>query len=467
MKKNHDLIKNTFIIFIGKACTQFVSLFLLPLYTSVLAKSEYGVVDLITTYVTLLVPLITLQLETSTFRFLIDARSSQQEKTNIITNSLFLCLFLTFIVTILSVFVNCFIKIHYFIYIVFMIFVTILSNFVLQVARGKGNVVNYSIGCTITGIMTIILNLLFLLYFKLGIIGMFLAQIISNFICFIFIFIKEKLWNFININNMSKYTCFELLRYSLPLVPNGLIWWIINASDRTIITMIIGASANGIYAVSNKFSMIIIQAYNVFNLSWTESATIHINDEDRDEFFSNTFWNVLKIFSSLCIFMIAFIPLLFKIMVNNNFVEAYYYIPFLILGTIFNIVVSFIGCIYVAKKRTKQIAATSFWSGILNIAINLLFIKYIGIYAAAMSTIAAFAIMSIYRYIDVQKYVKLNINIKNLFIIFLGFSVSICLYYKNNIYLNIVNIFFVIGYTICLNKNIILCLLRKILKKYN
>ena len=63
MKQGKELVKNTIIIFIGKACTQFISLLLLPLYTAVLSQSDYGFVDLVTTYVTLIVPLITLQLE--------------------------------------------------------------------------------------------------------------------------------------------------------------------------------------------------------------------------------------------------------------------------------------------------------------------------------------------------------------------------------------------------------------------
>ena len=63
MSKKKDLVKNTFIILLGKVCTQFLSFFLMPLYTNVLSSSEYGTVDLIITYVALFVPVITLQIE--------------------------------------------------------------------------------------------------------------------------------------------------------------------------------------------------------------------------------------------------------------------------------------------------------------------------------------------------------------------------------------------------------------------
>ena len=53
MNKKKQLAKNTIIIFFGRVCTQLISFFLLPLYTSYLATKEYGTVDLIQTYVTL------------------------------------------------------------------------------------------------------------------------------------------------------------------------------------------------------------------------------------------------------------------------------------------------------------------------------------------------------------------------------------------------------------------------------
>ena len=75
MNKKAELVKNTIIIFLGKISTQFISFFLLPLYTTYLNTGDYGTIDLIITYVSLLVPVLTLQQEMATFRFLIDCRN--------------------------------------------------------------------------------------------------------------------------------------------------------------------------------------------------------------------------------------------------------------------------------------------------------------------------------------------------------------------------------------------------------
>ena len=76
MDKNRELAKNTIIITIGKVCTQFVSFFLLPLYTFVLSTEEYGIVDLVVTYTSLFIPLILFEVDQAVFRFLVDVRNN-------------------------------------------------------------------------------------------------------------------------------------------------------------------------------------------------------------------------------------------------------------------------------------------------------------------------------------------------------------------------------------------------------
>ena len=89
MNRNKDLARNTFIIFIGTICTKLVSFFLLPLYTGLLTTEEYGIVDLLTTLVSLVSPIISLQISQGVFRYLIDSRNSENEKKELISGSIF------------------------------------------------------------------------------------------------------------------------------------------------------------------------------------------------------------------------------------------------------------------------------------------------------------------------------------------------------------------------------------------
>ena len=88
MKREKQLLKNTVIVAIGQICTKFISFFLLPLYTALLTTEEYGVVDLLNTYISLLLPLIFLQIDQSIFRYLIDARKDEDNKKKLITTTM-------------------------------------------------------------------------------------------------------------------------------------------------------------------------------------------------------------------------------------------------------------------------------------------------------------------------------------------------------------------------------------------
>lgn len=462
MEKNKELIKNTIIILLGKFCTQFLSFFLLPLYTNILSSNEYGIYDLIVTYVALFVPVISLQMEMAIFRELIDVRGNCKTTSKIISSGIF-SVVLQFIICLICYYlISVFINIPYKNYIILNILTVMVSSVFMQIARGLGKNVEYSISSVIAGISTILLNILFLVVLKFNVEGMIISAILSNIFAAIYIFISCKLYKKIKYSSVSKQTIHRLLKYSLPLVPNGLIWWIINVSDRTIISIFLGTGANGIYAVSNKFSSILMQVFNIFNLSWTESASLHINDEDKNEFFSGVFNKTLKYSLVVCLLIIVVLPFLFDILVSQSYNEAYIYIPILLVGMIFNIIVSFLGSIYVAKKLTKEVAKTSFGAGILNILINVFLVKYIGIFAAAISTVLAFLIMSIFRMVDVQKYVKLKINFKEINIILLLFFISILLYYFNNTLVSAIYLIGVVIYVFIDNKKYINSILERV-----
>lgn len=465
MNKKTELAKNTLIILVGKMCTQFISFFLIPLYTNVLNTNEYGTIDLILTYVSLFVPVITLQIENAVFRFIIDNRNDEREKSKIITNALYSIAVLTIFAIVIYLCIINFFAITYKYYIILTIIVTIFSNLFLQIARGNGDNIGYSIGSAIAGISNVLLNLIFLLILKYGASSILLSACLSNLFCATYLIFKEKIYKFIKYELLEKEERHKLLLYSVPLIPNSIIWWIINVSDRTIISIFLGTGANGIYAISNKFSNLIASIYGIFNLSWTESISLHINDKDKDEFLSSTMETVIKFTVSLCTIIIICLPIIFNIIIGKNYYDSYKYIPFLIIGTFFNVIVSFIGGIYIALQKTKEIAKTSILSGIINIIANLILIRFIGIWAAVFSTIIAFLSMAIYRFIDIQKYAKIKINVNMIFQVIIIFIISIIGYYMVNLAINIILGVIIVILNIILNINLIKIIIKRIKNK--
>lgn len=450
MSKGKDLAKNTAIVSIGKICTQLITFFLLPVYTAVLSNEEYGVVDLLNTLTSLLLPIATLQIEQGVFRYLIDCRENKEKQTTLITTIMRFMIIQLIICIIIFLCASPFIHNEYKYFLMANLVMGMFSTILLQICRGLGDNPTYAIGSFITGALTVALNVIFIVSFHWGAYGMLGATAISNLLCSVYIFMKKKIYKYIKPKQYDKTTLKEIIKYSVPLIPNMISWWIVSASDRTIISAVIGIAQNGIYSAANKFSGVFTTLYSVFNLTWTESASININSEDRDEFFSKILDFVIRFFGCLCLGTIAVMPFVFNILINEKFAEAYYQIPILILGSVFNILVSFIGSIYVAKKLTKEIAKTSVIAAIINIVVNLVLIKSIGLYAASISTVIAYVLMFIYRWIDVKKYVKFNVNKILMFVLIIMYGVTIFTYYLRStvisaVVLGVVAIFAIIA----------------------
>ena len=453
MSKGKDLAKNTAIVSIGKICTQLITFFLLPVYTAVLSNEEYGVVDLLNTLTSLLLPIVTLQIEQGIFRYLIDCRENNEKQIKLITTIRRFMIIQSIVCIVIFLCVSPFIHNEYKYFLMANLLMGIFSSLLLQICRGLGDNATYAIGSFITGAFTVVLNVIFIVAFRWGAYGMLGATAISNFICAVYIFLKRKIYKYIKPKQFDKTILKEIIKYSVPLIPNMISWWIVSASDRTIISAVIGIAQNGIYSAANKFSGVFTTLYSVFNLTWTESAAININSEDRDEFFSKILDFVIRFFGSLCLGTIAIMPFVFNILINEKFAKAYYQIPILILGSVFNILVSFLGSIYVAKKLTKEIAKTSVIAAIINIFVNIVLIKSIGLYAASISTVIAYALMFIYRWIDVKKYVKFNVNKILMLVFIIMYGITMFTYYLRNTISSIVVLVIVSIFAIIINLN--------------
>jgi O-antigen/teichoic acid export membrane protein len=466
MDKKKELFKNTIIIFLGKAMTQLISFLLLPLYTSFLITKDYGIVDLITTYVTLIIPIVTLETEMSIFRYLVDARKDKDNTKKLISNDFYILIISLIIFIILYIIVTSFWHISFrWLILLDIIFGTLSGNF-LQIARGLGKTIDYAIGCIISGATIVVCNVLFIVVFKMGALGMILSMVVSNILCDLYLFFKLKLGKNIDFKLKDNKLMKELFKYSIPLIPSSISWWIVSVSDRTIVSIILGTAANGIYAVSNKFPAILSGLLGVFNLSWSESAALHINAPDRDQFFSDITNTATNFFTALGVGMIAVMPFLFPILVNSKYNDAYMYIPILVLGAVFNVVVCLFTAVYIAKKLTKQVANTTIVGAIINIVVDLALIKFIGLYAAAVSTAVAYFVMMIYRYIDLKKYINIKFERGLVFRSIIIFTLAIIAYYINNLYLNIASLIVVIIYAYLTNKDFLKSSKNMLLEKF-
>lgn len=465
MSKAKDYAKNTLILLLGKFTTQFMSFLLLPLYTKRLETADYGTVDLIQTYISLLFPVLTLRLDSATFRFLIDHRKSEEESKKCISNILNILFTTTGITILATLILPLFANIPYYSYICANLIVLMLSNIFLQILRGQGKNLSYAIASIITGVSTLLINVVQIVWLGHGAESILVSSTIANVLCLIFVFFSAKLYKNYSPKLVDKKLAKEFLKYSLPMIPNSLSWWIVNASDRTLIRIFLGAAFNGIYTVSCKFSNVLNSVFSIFNMSWQESASLHIDDKDRDEFFTKMINQLLMLFSSVALLIMVALPVFWNIVIGEKYWDSYNYIPVLLYANSWNVLISLIGGIYVAKKKTKEIASTTIISAIINIVVDAILIRLIGLHAATISTLVSYMAMAIYRARDCQKYVKYRMDVLG-FLAFTGvFAISTVIYLINNPILNIVNIGLALIYVFLVNRKNMKSILRVLKSK--
>ena len=121
----------------------------------------------------------------------------------------------------------------------------------------------------------------------------------------------------------------------------------------------------------------------------------------------------------------------------------------------------FIGGIYIAQMKSKKNGFTTVMAALVNIVVDFLLIKNLGLYAASLSTLISYAILFIIRFFDIRKEIKLKFNKKN-YVIF-----AIVLYFTIFSYIDIfafkiINLIIGIICFLIINLEFV----KKILKKY-
>jgi O-antigen/teichoic acid export membrane protein len=256
----------------------------------------------------------------------------------------------------------------------------------------------------------------------------------------------------------------SIVKYTLPLIPNSISWWIVNSSDRYIVYFNLGQASNGIYSVANKFPTVISTLAGIMYFAFQESMIKEYYSVDRNEFYSKLFKKYYYFLFSLVLCGVPLTKIVINLFVGAAYQEAWKYTGFLFLSTVFCALSSFLGIGYQIAKDTKKSAYTTIIAAVTNIIINTATIKMIGLHAASFSTLAAYMLLMIIRINQCKQYFQLNVHWKQFSVLMLVSLAFISISYLSNTIVNIC--LSVVGITIFLlaNKKIIRRILRLNLK---
>lgn len=462
--KTKELARNTIIVTIGKVCTQFLNFFLLPVFTALLTTEQYGTADLYLNYVNLFVPVITLQLDMGLFRFLLDVREKQEEQGQLITSALLCCIAQSVICAGLYLVSTLFVSNANLFYLLLNLIGASFVAMLQQTARGLGDNAGYAVSSLLSAAVQIGVNVVLICGFGWRTEAMFLAYFCGCLSCVLFLTVRLKLPQYINRKYISKSKQKEMLSYSIPLVPNSMCWWAVSTADRTIVTLAMGAAANGLLAISHKFASVYTMGINIFVYPWTESASLYLGEPDHDEFFSSVINTMFRLFYSGCIGAIAVVPFVFSYVVDAQFAEAYYQIPLFLIGGLFNTVVGLYSVVFQAAKRTKYIAITSVIAALISVVIDVGLVWHVQLYAPAIASVCAYGIFMIIRYQGAKKYIHAPLEKKIVGIGAAVLAVTLTGYYTRDRLLQILSFAAALVFAIVVNLSFLKAKLSKKVK---
>ncbi|MCR4689481.1 MAG: oligosaccharide flippase family protein [Saccharofermentans sp.] len=458
MNRELDIAKNSLIFTVARLSAQFIGFLLLPLYSALLTPEDYGTADLINTLVFLFLPFVGVQLETALFRFAIEARQDKGRQQELLSTVMFVNIVQIAVFAGLFVLLRPLFTLSYVDFILINVVLLIPVNSLLQFMRGLGMNIKYSIALFITSVSGLVMNVLLVAVFRMGVAGIVISSAVSQLLTLIFCIIALKPWKYVRRGKIKINTAKDLFKYSLPLVPNQLAWWVMGISDRLVISGVVGVAANGIYSLANRFSSVYTSVTDSINLSWGESTALHYKEKDGREYVSGMIDSLFVMFASGCFSFIALIPYAF-LLINKNYSDSLMQIPILMIAVLSQAVVGLYSSVLIAMKNTKSIAVTSIIAAATNLLLDVLLVHHIGIYAGSISTLAAFTLLAILRCITVRKVFGISPNLKLLALVVIWGALVVYCFFLQNTYLNIASLIVTVAISFIANRKTIAKLL--------
>jgi len=397
MGKYKALACNTAILSIGTLLSKLVTFFMVRFYTGVLTPAEFGTGDLLITTVSLLTPFISFGISEGVFRFLPDYPKAKRSIFSIgiyaVTVGVVLLAALLPILRLVGSFAG---------YLPLLLFLTMASCYhsvCEQYVRAEGDTVLFAKQGLLNTLLVVTLNILFLTVFRLGVTGYVLSVGLADSIATAFLVCKQRLWRRLT-RRPNRKLLRKMLRYSIPLIPTTVFWWITSVSDRYMISTILGSDANGIYTVANKLPTMLTLLSGVLMQAWQYSAVREAKSSLQRQagFYSNVWLALLSALFLVCSAMVALTKIEIHILADADYLKAWQYTPVLCAAMLFCAFTSFMGSVYTVKRRSGLSLGTSLLGAGVNIGLNVLLIfSPLGVQGASLATLVSYVVVFLVR----------------------------------------------------------------------
>jgi len=424
----NNIVKNTTIYTIGKVLPQAANFILLPVYTNYLTPRDYGIVNSLQVFSSILLILFTLALDRAIYRLFFDYKTETEQKECL--GTITVAIFIVASVSVLFTFISnnyvvlMYKSINFYPYYALIILSTYFSVFSIvplvyyQITEKASKFVILSV---IQFIITTLCILWYLVVKQLGAEGMLEGMLIANIAMIpIFLVITYK---HITIKIKTEILK-DSLKYSLPIIPGLIGVWVVNLIDRVFIERYFNLQDVGIYSLGYKIAGLVLIISSALGTAYNPIFFKLANSADQD-IAKRELYKYNKIFILLilliCFGISFFSKEIIYFLVNKKYFEAYKIIPLISFSYIFSQIASIFSLMFYQNKKTSQLMLINLIGAGLNISLNFFLIPNYGLYGAAYSTILSFIFIFIMLLINAKKYYYIPIDWKQFFSILILF----------------------------------------------
>ena len=408
MDKYKRLVSNTMLFAISTFSSRFLFFVMAPLFSYWFDTAEMnGVKELLNQFANFSIPIVSLGISNAVIRYGLE---KGVKKKQVYTGGL-AAIGLGFAVFVLLFPVLR--QIKWFTDYILLLYVYVLTSCLrtlnCQFCRARQLNRLYAIDGILCTVTTCLFYVLFLRVLNLGPRGYLLSVICADGLSTLFLFVVAGLWRFLDVSAFDRGLLKKMLRYSLPLVPASIFWWVTNASDQFFVAAMLenGEAWTAIYGASYKLPTILTIVSTVFTEAWQLSAFTDGTNAEREEFFSkvfNAYQSVMFLAGAGIILMAQPFMMIFR----GDYFVGWKFIPVLTLATVFASFDNFLNSIYMVEKRSTLSLYTMAIGAALNAEFNYILIPVWGVNGAAVATFISYLAVFLMRAFNTRGLIRVN-----------------------------------------------------------
>lgn len=381
---------------------RFLTIFLVPVYTRLFTPEDYGVLSLIGSSIAMVSIFVGLGLDNAAHRWFWDTEDKADRRKTIaswtwcqllVATALGLVTFLAAGPLARSIVGRADARLYFQIAattLPFNVLGVVLNNWLRMHRRAWATTI-YALSTTL---LTILLTLLFVVAFRWGLVGVYAAQAIGLAVGSVVAAVMLRDWIAPRLFDADRLR--TMLRYSMPLIPAAVAYWVVGFADRYFVKAFTNTAEVGLYSVGSSLAGGVALITGAFQQAWGPFAFSIHQQSDARQTYAAVFLVYLWVGGAVSAALSLFAPEILRLLATARYAGASTVVGILAMSYVM------IGLTYIAAtgpslaKRTGPTGVAMVSAAVLNIVLNFALVPAFGKVGSAVATLLAQSLTPIY-----------------------------------------------------------------------